>query len=407
MLLSFMSAPAAKGPATATALTAAEPVDGIKAALLQEWSLGKDANARFHGATASELVTIKIALVLAHARRSILALAAREAPGCQWNEFAVCATPLSADAGTSRRLPLMQRLVEHALAYSKEIADPAAGVSIGQARHRIADLAANPTWPADRSPVRAAPESLAAALFHLQRDGQTEGNWLTVDVGGLTTDTNLFFCNPEYEHLSYYAYHSVPCGTASLADALAQATNGSVSEAHARLAEDSQLAGSSMQPAPSLKGCVCGAMRTTANQAISKVRNQRALFPTESRNGKVHVKPKWRVLLLGGGTVHPAISAWISEWKYAAGYRETDPSVTVETCSVERSRLPRDTALLGTNGQCRRISANVLSATDEAILALAVGLAQPPWDLWEYSEERVREPRVGPDWRGDEHYVGN
>lgn len=407
MLMSFMSPPASHAPTNTPPLADATPADGIKAALLQEWSGAARIEPRFQGATASELVTIKIALVLAHARRSIHALAEREAPGCHWNTFVTCAVPLSGDASREQRLPPMQRLVERALAYSKEISDPSVGISLVEARHQIAELVTNPPWPADRSPVRAAPESLAAALFHLQRDGQTEGNWLTVDVGGLTTDTTLFFCNPEYEHLSYYAFHSVTGGTASLADDLARATNGTVSDAHMRLSQDGQLNGPAMTQAQSLKDCVIGAMKTTAIRALGKVSKHSDLFTTQHPDGRVHVKPRWRVLILGGGTVHPAISAWISQWKYAAGYRESDPSVTVACGAVERSRLPSDIALLDNRANCRRISANLLNQTDEAILALAVGLAQPPWDLWEYSEARNHDPKVGPDWRGDEHYVGN
>ena len=407
MLRSLMSSSASHAPTHTSALVDTAPVEGLKAALLQEWSGAARTDPRFHGATASELVTIKIALVLAYARRSIHALAEKEAPGCHWNTFVTCAVPLAGDAAREQRLPPMQRLVERALAYSKEIADPSGGISLVEAHQRIAELVTNPPWPVDRSPVRAAPESLAAALFHLQRDGQTEGNWLTVDVGGLTTDTTLFFCNPAYEHLSYYAFHSVTSGTALLADDLARTTNGTVSDAHLRLTQDGELNGPAMTQARALKACVIGAMKTTAVRALGKVSKLSDLFITQHPDGRVHVKPRWRVLILGGGTVHPAISAWISQWKFAAGYSVSDPSVTVACGAVERSRLPRDVALLDNRAHCRRISANLLSQTDEAILALAVGLAQPPWDLWEYSEARSQDPKIGPDWRGDENYVGN
>ena len=94
-------------------------------------------------------------------------------------------------------------------------------------------------------------------------------------------------------------------------------------------------------------------------------------------------------------------------FRSGAGYTEGDPAVTIESFTVERSRLPQQVSLLNPRGQLRQISPNLMTDTDEAILALAVGLAQPPWDLWPYSEAATRKPVFGPDWAGDERYVAN
>ena len=147
-------------------------------------------------------------------------------------------------------------------------------------------------------------------------------------------------------------------------------------------------------------------MKQTAASALNTT-TPRELFPTVSVTGRLQVRPNWRILLLGGGTVHPNVRSWIAEWKYGGPYDASAGTVGISGCSVESCRLPANTRLLGLEGRLRAVDASTVSRTDQSILALAVGLAQPPWEIWEYSEARSREHTIADDWRGDDRYVGN
>jgi len=399
MLLGFMrSEPETKLQSIASGH--ARPIEGLKAALLDEWDGKPLRSCAPLDAKPSELVMIKLTLVLAHAVSRLRQLAERKAPNSLWRIHVNCAVPLAGARAKESRVQAMKALVQRATQLAQGIKDPGLGVSVAELRNALDEIPSAEQSGAQIG-VHVTIESLAAALFHLQADGQTEGNWLTVDVGGLTTDTTLFFCNPEYRHVSYYSTSSIHCGMDSFAQEVARLTGGTVAEAHARLATQAALPAMHGVDSSARRSAVVGVMKQTAASALRKAKPWQ-LFPTTSIDGRVQVQPNWRILLLGGGTVHPEVRSWIAEWKY--GGPHGGDAISVQSCSVDNGRLPADTQLLGPDGALRSVAAATISRTDEAILALAVGLAQPSWEIWEYSEEDDRKPNYGKDWDGDRHY---
>jgi hypothetical protein len=364
-------------------------IDGIKKMMLDGWSttgalpeqcvsaLGGEA-----GWCCERLAILKLAFILRYVDGRVNSWLSATHPGSRWITLINAAVPPEEGefANNSARTIRMRSVVERAWQLAQKFTGAESGLAIKEALRLVNDVFDQPLQSPQHTRVDVIPEALAAACFHITGDTATLGNWLTVDVGALTTDISYFFFNPgrDYRVACYSSLQSRQVGTNELVGrATLIEVKGRPFLPHEALAVDPNSARSHdlydnviARIEGAIRGGLTGAMKHQGSNVSSVLRGS---------------TPLWRVLLVGGGSTHDALEPRIRAWRIQG----LGP---VDSAECHLARLPGDVQVLGANSlvQLRRIA-----QTEQAILTIAVGLAQRRIDLPKWRQD-APEPAFVP-----------
>lgn len=375
-------------------------IDDIKRLLLESWTgshaapldaaglLGGHA-----GWSAEKLAILKLAFVLRHVDRKVAHWSAFSRPGACWGTLVNAAIP--PEEGTyeapSKRTRLMRWLIERAwlLAKSPHMRDD--GLALPEALRCVDAIYSNPPLADDITPVEVIPEALAAACSHITSNHASVGDWLTVDVGALTTDTSYFFFNPapEYQIACYSTLRSMQVGMSQLTPATPVVDVRGIDYLphHAIELEPSLV---SKHPAYWRVVTDIGyAIRATA---AATARHQGGNIGAVLADGR----HRFKILLVGGGSAHSQISPRIRDWIF-----EGLGPVEKATCVL--AKLPQGMQLLTCDA---KLVAGTFLDSDHAILTIAAGLAQRRIDLPRWCHE-APAPRLSLREAPDNPYLGH
>ena len=379
--------------------TSIKAIDRLKLLLIEDWKLDKD-NAPhkkiLDNFTARDLVTLKIAMVLAFAKHSTDKFIQVKARGAQWNWHIQCAVPTLEGTTPQKACANIRLVLERAWELSKEIPNPEDGITFESAKKFIAKSKNQPLQDEGKSVVHSYPESLAAALFRLQSDDVTPGLWMTIDIGGLTTDTAFFWFTPGIHSsekiASYYTIQSIECGFDQLVQAKMGPAKSTGGIGHKEIAEIKDAGLSQADYFKSFEETVNMAIGSTLAKTLKKMRALTGLF--ETTDGQVQ-KPTFKVLLLGGGSTHPLLQAKLKEWRWTRVNKGPwDHSPPHDLVDTETSTLPGHALVLRKDGTTHMLGNRNVFAREQAIVSLAYGLAQPPWDMPSHDIEPDGKPYV-------------
>ena len=372
-----------------------QAIDRLKLLLIEDWKLDKDNTPHekiLRDFTARDLIALKTAMVLAFAKHSVDEFIRKKAKGARWNWHIQCAVP-TLEGTTKQKIRLV---LERAWELSKEIHNPEDGVSFETAKNLITKSRNQPLQDEGKSVVHAYPESLAAALFRLQADDVTPGLWMTIDIGGLTTDTAFFWFTPGIDSsekiASYYTIQSVECGFDQLVQAKMGPTESIGGIGHMQIANIDGAALSESDYFKSFERTVSLAIGSTLLETREKMGKLSGLF--EPGVG-IRQKPRFKVLLLGGGSTHPLLQARLKDWRWTRKNQgvsdDSQPHASVDT---ETATLPKHALVLRKDGTTHMLGNRNVFAREQAIVSLAYGLAQPPWDMPSHDIEPDGKPYV-------------
>ena len=375
--------------------TPIQAIDRLKLLLIEDWKLDKDNTPHekiLRDFTARDLVALKTAMVLAFAKHSVDEFIRKKAKGARWNWHIQCAVP-TLEGTTKQKIRLV---LERAWELSKEIPNPEDGVSFETAKNLITKSRNQPLQDEGKSVVHSYPESLAAALFRLQSDDVTPGLWMTIDIGGLTTDTAFFWFTPGIHSsekiASYYTIQSIECGFDQLVQAKMGPAKSTGGIGHKEIAEIKDAGLSQADYFKSFEETVNMAIGSTLAKTLKKMRALTGLF--ETTDGQVQ-KPTFKVLLLGGGSTHPLLQAKLKEWRWTRVNKGPwDHSPPHDLVDTETSTLPGHALVLRKDGTTHMLGNRNVFAREQAIVSLAYGLAQPPWDMPSHDIEPDGKPYV-------------
>jgi hypothetical protein len=378
-------------------------IDGIKKLMLAEWSgtpspvpastLGGLCAANAEDWSYEKLAILKLAFVLCDVDSRVFAYLSAAHPGARWMTLINAAVPPEQGefTSTSERTHRMRSVVERAWKLAGLFPRTDAGLPLNEALRLVNSVYNEPLLQATKTPVDVIPEALAAACFQVTSDTATAGNWLTVDVGALTTDISYFFFNPgrEYRVACYSSLQSNQVGMDSLAGrSTIIEVKGRPYLPHEALAKDPGLAighGEFNRVQDGISQAIRSGLRAAMIHQGSTVA---ALVQNQT--------PRWRVLLVGGGSTHPAIAPTIRNWRF-----EGIGPVGMATC--DPASLPRDVLVLGVR---ERPQFHTIDPADQAILTIAVGLAQRRIDLPKWRRDDP-EPRFAPKEPPENALVGH
>ena len=285
----------------------------------------------------------------------------------------------------------MRSLIERAWNVAQRIRNAEDRLPIASALRLIDELYATPLLPKESTPVEVIPEALAAAHFQITAEGVEPGNWLTVDVGALTTDTSYFFFNPghDYRIACYSTLQSTQVGTNQLVKpAQMIEVKGLHYTPHEAIARNPTLATEHADFNAVLKK-IMTAVKSGLVEAMKHQGESISAIYT-------HGTPRFRVLLVGGGSDHQAIAPRIQSWQMEGIGR-------VECAMTTTARIPKSVQVLGADAVLR---SSLIPTADHAILTIAVGLAQRRIDLprWRTNDKL---PRFLPKDPPDNIFVGH
>lgn len=371
--------------------TPIQAIDRLKLLLIEDWKLDKDNVPHkkiLQNLTSQDLVTLKTAIVLAFAKHSVDEFIRKKASGAQWNWHVQCAVP-TLEGATKQKIRLV---LERAWELAKEISNPEDGVSFETAKDLIAKSRNQALQKEGKSVVHSYPESLAAALFRLQADDVTPGYWMTIDIGGLTTDTAFFWFTPGIHsyvrNATYYTIQSVECGFDQLVRAKMGPSESTGGIGHKEIAEINDADLSESDYFKSFEKNVSDAIGKTLGETLNKVIKLTELFDL---NQGLYYSPRWNFLLLGGGSTHPLLQAKLKDWRWNPPQNNA-PSY--ERVATETATLPNHALVLGKDGTTHKLGDRNVFAREQAIVSLAYGLAQPPWDMPSHDIEPDGKPYV-------------
>jgi len=375
-------------------------IDGIKRMLLDSWSGPRaldDSAVRVLGGssgwTPEKLAILKLAFVLRYVDIKLEQWSARTRAGARWMKLINAAIPpeegeFKLDSPRTRR---MRSVLERAWMLAYKISNPEDGLPLADALRGVDSVYDTPLLADSQTPVEVIPEALAAACFIITSDEAKPGNWLTVDVGALTTDTSYFFFNPDptFQVACYSTLQSKQVGT----EALVRASHlvevkGRGYLPHEAISKNSDLATNHENYERVVQG-VLGAVKQAVVGAMVRHGGNVGSVIADRR-------PRFNILLVGGGSVNKAISPKINTWTFpGVGGCECAP------CST--AQLPTSVQLLTAQSQLRP---GMIPPSDHAILTIAVGLAQRRIDLpqWCNADQtpklKIKDPPDNP-------YVGH
>ncbi|MCX5650087.1 MAG: hypothetical protein NTU45_01650 [Planctomycetota bacterium] len=375
-------------------------IDGIKKMMLDSWNGAATLGAPtihtlggLSGWNAEKLAILKLAFVLRYVDMKLEQLSARTRVGARWSKLINAAIPPEEGEFqvSSPRTKRMRSVLERAWSLIPKIGSAEQGLALADALKLVDSVYCNPLTADSQTPVEVIPEALAAACFKITSDDAKPGNWLTVDVGALTTDTSYFFFNPDpvFQIACYSTLQSKQVGTEGLVRA------GHIVEIkgrgylpHEAIAQETTLATTHENYDCVVQG-VLGAVKCAVKGAIIHHGSKVASVIADGR-------PQFNIMLVGGGSVNKAISPKIHGWTF--------PGLGPVECAVcSTAQLPRVVKLLSAESLLRE---GAIPPNDHAILTIAVGLAQPRIDLprWCTSAPtpkwKVKEPPDNP-------YVGH
>ena len=344
---------------------------GVKEKLLHDLDAGEESN--LDGTlSAADAVFVSLAGILADVKRRVAEYLESTYPGATWNWIVNAATPAvrANDVALTPREVRMKELVEQALAYAECYPKFDGTVS----RADIAEARAE----AKRSASKVAPqvsvlrESLAGALFALMADDAEEGIWFTIDIGALTTDTSLFFFSPaaggQNREAAYSAMASSLGGMQALAESIACAEALELPDAHRRIAE---LELEEVRDIDAF-GPLTDAVDQSIGATLKGACRLGAVYAEFFDEAQQPIRSKFQFLILGGGSSNVAVRDWLSKWVWRA-CREHHPA----PCVVKG--IPDSVRVLLPDGQ--KAAFEEFDEADHAIVAIALGLAQRPWEM--------------------------
>jgi hypothetical protein len=375
-------------------------VDGLKKMLLASWGgpdqLDQTTRAQLgttYDWSAEKLAILKLALVLRYVDMKLNAWSERTRPGANWRKLINAAVPPeSGECGrTSERTQRMQVVIERAWMLAQKISDAESGLALSDAQSLVDSVINLPPIPKDRTPVEVVPEALAAACFRIAADNVGPGDWLTVDVGALTTDTSYFFFNPGqgFRVACYYTLQSRSVGTEQLVRA------GHIVEVkgrgylpHEAIARDPELARLHAR-FHAVKGGLLDAVKATV---VAAIQHQGTDVGAIYHGGR----PNFKILLVGGGSTHSALASHIRDWTL----KGIGP---VQYAECATAHVPKTFQILSAESVARN---GTIPETDHPILTVAVGLAQPRIDLPRW-QPGTPAPKVSFKDAPDNPYVGH
>jgi hypothetical protein len=375
-------------------------IDGIKRMLLDGWNAEEQSDPLLPealrsdaGWNAEKLAILKLAFILRHANVAIDRWSAAAHPGARWGKLINAAIPPEEGEFlvSSSRTRRMRWVIERAWVLANRMRSRELGLAISEALSLVDAVYSMEPLADSATPVEVVPEALAAACSHITSDHATPGNWLTVDVGALTTDTAYFFFNPsqDYQIACYSTLRSKQVGMERLAPSEPTvAVKGRSYLPHEAIAMDPTLATSHPDYANVIREMIEAVKATVVGTIRHQGDNVGAVL--------VDGRPQFRILLVGGGAVHRAVEPMIRNWTFPGLGR-------VQVAECEIARLPKDIQLLTVDSKLHRRG---IAPEDHPLLTLAVGLAQRRIDLPRWRNDDP-EPKIVPREAPEHPYLGH
>lgn len=355
------------------------------------------------GSKAFELATIHVACILSLARQAIR----NWLPDKHLRIYLNIAAPIGADLEqpkNSKTRDVFTEMGYRGLLLSQTWKDGASSVARDEAHTAFTRCMAQPLPTPELLPVFAVPESLAAVTSFLHSPNSRAGNYVTLDIGGGTTDISFFWYSTGKHSRSkrmkawYYSIRTDRIGTTTLANLVRSQESRDPGTSHEFLwslvsdhtsAETRRHIGTSR----------VNSFLKTLHQSYGESFKEAFTVRPNMRDWCREFQAQWDLLLLGGGSAIPFIRDYLTEHPPNPSNIHRHSEVAALSAPEKLDILIPDGTLIGFKSKAGSPSSKVPMRSNRHLLTVAHGLSFRAPDIPKYGiEDHVPPPKPPEAW---------